>query len=714
MNKRNKFICIIFLQIFVFIFFLVPTSDIYAIDYQKASLGETIRLGEFVYNDDYTSSVADCSIIIYNSVGSLKIGSTLMNVNPNGWHYYDYAIGSGETLGNWPASMSCGSALGGDLIIVDKTFTVIPAVTTTNNAVATSVWSNSIRKITSLFIDDGSGESIAKQSDLTAIKAKTDTIDWTDVTAVKSNLASLITEVGTGNISAIKTKTDTIDWANVTGIVTSNGLIKAKTDTIAWADVTGIKTKTDTIDWTNITGIKTKTDTIVWGDVTTVKTNLASLITEVGTGNISAIKTKTDTIDWANVTGIVTSNGLIKAKTDTIAWADVTGIKTKTDTILWTDVTGIKTKTDSIAWGDVTTLGLTASAIKAKTDTIDWTDITSLPTNIWAYSGRTLTSMGTLASDIWSNTTRTLTSLTLSSQSPWSVSMSDFGTITAGSTYMTTVTTIYNGTLTDALNVPTITIYDPNRNVVVNGASMTRTSVGSYGYSYITNVNSAGGVWESVISANVETGKTLPGNDFWNVSTAPPQVIILDMNSIVTPTVSANVRITNEGSIPYEYQYEWCVVTDLNNPCGGGNDVFYSSAAKLINPGSNFDTTLSSTVLNTGNYFFKVAVFYGTEKSGSTRSFITTSPTNNGGGGGNSNYTPAPIIVGGVCKGADFNHDNKVNSIDFSIILSFWKTNSPFLNPCVDINKDKKVNSIDFSILLSQWGTAGAILTNKK
>jgi len=301
--------------------------------------------------------------------------------------------------------------------------------------------------------------------------------------------------------------------------------------------------------------------------------------------------------------------------------------------------------------------------------------------------------------------------------------MSDFGTITAGSVYRATVTTVYNGTLTDSQNVPTVTVYDPSRNVVVNGASMTRTSVGTYEYSYTTDVNAAGGVWESVVSTTVETGKTLPGNDYWNVTTAPPQVIILGMNSLETPNVSANVRITNEGDIPYEYQYEWCVVSNLNNPCGGGDDVYYASAAKLITPGVNFDTTLTSTVSTAGTYYFKVVVYYGTEKSGSSRLFVATSPssgnngnTNGGAGGGGggsppSNPNVANVIAsaGGACNGADFNRDKKVNSVDFSILLAFWKAIFPFANPCVDVNSDKKVNSVDFSILLSQWGTRGVI-----
>ncbi len=236
-------------------------------------------------------------------------------------------------------------------------------------AIANNVWANATRSLTDY------GNDITAQQVWDVLTSSLTTIDsigkllvtnvdetissrasQTSLDALAGNIATLLTEIGTGNISAIKTKTDSITWADVTGLVTTSGDIKAKTDTITWADVTGIKTKTDTITWTDITGIKLKTDTITWGDITGLTANIATLLTEIGTGNISAIKTKTDSITWADVTGLVTTSGDIKAKTDTITWADVTGIKTKTDTITWTDITGIKLKTDTITWGDITTL----------------------------------------------------------------------------------------------------------------------------------------------------------------------------------------------------------------------------------------------------------------------------------------------------------------------------------------------------------------------
>lgn len=230
----------------------------------------------------------------------------------------------------------------------------VNTIVTNTTDIASQVWN----ALTSAFSTSGSFAKLIKDNIDAAISSRStqtsvDTVQ-SDVTAIKNNVATLITEVGTGNISAIKTKTDTISWGDITGLVTTTGAIKTKTDTIDWTQVAAIKTKTDTISWADVTGIDTK--------VIAVQSNVTTLINEVGEGNITAIKTKTDTIAWNDVTGLVTSNGQIKTKTDTIAWTDVEAIKTKTDTIIWDDVTGIKTKTDTIEWSDVT-------AIKANVNT---------------------------------------------------------------------------------------------------------------------------------------------------------------------------------------------------------------------------------------------------------------------------------------------------------------------------------------------------------
>ena len=194
---------------------------------------------------------------------------------------------------------------------------------------------------------------------------------------------------------------------------------------------------------------------------------------------------------------------------------------------------------------------------------------------------------------------------------------------------------------------------------------------------------------------------------------SPAQVKINSITDNTIPSISANVVITNEGSVDTEYQYEWCVVSNQDESCGDSNNISYSSAAKLITKGTDWVTNLNATVPTAGNYWFKLVVHYGINRSVATQSFsaIASSVTpvggGGGGGGGNSSPTPTPTtttVNNKICNGADFNHDGVVNSIDFSILLYFWKTKYPFSNPCVDLNGDKKVDSVDFSILLYNWG----------
>ena len=54
--------------------------------------------------------------------------------------------------------------------------------------------------------------------------------------------------------------------------------------------------------------------------------------------------------------------------------------------------------------------------------------------------------------------------------------------------------------------------------------------------------------------------------------------------------------------------------------------------------------------------------------------------------------------------GADLNFDGKINIIDFSILLYFWKQTSP-ANQCADINFSGLVDVFDFSIMMYQWNS---------
>jgi hypothetical protein len=269
-----------------------------------------------------------------------------------------------------------------------------------------------------------------------AIKAKTDTINWPDITAIASTVNAIKVKTDTinwpaistisaatdgittidGVVDAIKLKTDTINWPTVTSIYadwTDSGrldllldAVKAKTDTILWTDVTAIastvnaiKTKTDTILWTDVTSIKAQTDKLtftgsyVWSTVSgALLSGIADTVwDEPSAGHttdntfgkyldstISAIKTKTDTIVWSDITAIG-ANLLLMNTT-------VGAIRIKTDTINWPAVTSILADTDTINWTNVTDIKIKTdtinwpaiTSIKASTDTIAWTDITFL------------------------------------------------------------------------------------------------------------------------------------------------------------------------------------------------------------------------------------------------------------------------------------------------------------------------------------------------
>lgn len=182
---------------------------------------------------------------------------------------------------------------------------------------------------------------------------------------------------------------------------------------------------------------------------------------------------------------------------------------------------------------------------------------------------------------------------------------------------------------------------------------------------------------------------------------SPAQVLINSITDTTIPTIIADITITNEGSIDTEYQYEWCVVPDIANDCGGGDDIYYSSGAKLITHGESWTTTKNATVPIAGTYYFKLVAHYGIHFSTSTKLFNAISSGGGGGGGGGGVGDIINIFKYNI---ADFNRDYKVGSIDFSILLYYWKSVFPFKNISVDINKDNQVNSVDFSILLYQWG----------
>ncbi len=141
-----------------------------------------------------------------------------------------------------------------------------------------------------------------------------------------------------------------------------------------------------------------------------------------------------------------------------------------------------------------------------------------------------------------------------------------------------------------------------------------------------------------VIAINT-IGQSVPSDTTTATPGEPAQVIIQNFSNLTVPNIIANIRITNEGISNYEYQYTWCLTDSAENLCGGGDDLWSGTAAKLINHGENYDVPLTSTMLIPGNYYFHIKVLYGSNSSNAYQSFTAlatypdtpTSPTAIGG-----------------------------------------------------------------------------------
>ena len=210
-------------------------------------------------------------------------------------------------------------------------------------------------------------------------------------------------------------------------------------------------------------------------------------------------------------------------------------------------------------------------------------------------------------------------------QENWNVYLSDFGEISLGKTYTAKLYILnYKSEHTDPFATPTVSIWNSSSTQLVNNAQMGKISTGIYSYSYeiaTSSATSTFGVWETEASVEVESGKTIKVNDYWEVEGSPAQVIINAITDTSIPSITADVTISNEGNAGYEYKYEWCVVDTEWNACGGGDDIFYSSASKFIEAYTDWNTNLNATVPNPGFYWFKVVVYWGTEQSGASQTF---------------------------------------------------------------------------------------------
>ena len=663
--------------------------------YQTVMPGETITIGEFVFEDDYSAASDPCAVTIFNPSNVIQVNAQNTTVEASGWQYYEYSVAADAPLGNWPAVISCGSELGGDLIKADKTFTVIEIPDdTASTTIATAVWNNSTRTLSSFG---------ALAADV-----------WNGAFAPTRRLTdSTLTDGGNiGTLTDIQNASSSLGAS----LLVNRTLIQ-NLNNISAADVWAVGTRQLTDATLSSGSLATLSDVqSASSSINSVVSNASSSLGIAIQNNTSPSASEIATEVWstsaAGLTGLGTVGKLVADNIDVAISTRGTSNLTASD--VWNAAT--RTLTD-YATSSIASYAATAVwANGTRTLTNYGNDITAA--NVWDTLTSSLSSVNTIGKLLVDNIDTTISSrASLANQiAGWTIEMSDYSAVQAGETYRAKVEIRNSNSVPTApFAAPRVTLYDAERNVTVSSVAMTSIATGVYEYTYSVSSSASQGVWEAVIETEVESGKTLQNNDYWIVAGSPAQVIINSVTANSISDISANLTITNEGLAGYEYHYEWCVVSNSNNACGDGDDEYHGTGAKFINPGEDWITDLTATVDSAGDYYFKVIVYFGTEQSGSSRSFSVAGggggeepPSGGGGGGGGGGGSTG--VPQGEAEGADFNGDNIVNSVDFSILLAFWKTNPPFANPAVDINHDNAVNSIDFSILLSQWGTSGTPL----
>ncbi len=647
---------------FTFFAFLSIPFVVSASNYPTIAPGDSITLGEFVFDDNFVATTTDCWVGITNPLGTEMVASNkLMTANNDGWHYYDYTTASNAPSGTWPSIMKCGTVARGDLVIVDKSFIVDWSVVSTST----------IKTV----VDESL--TVATSSLSAVINSNTNAVSNTASSSVVSQILSSITSIP-ANV-----------WGYSSRTLSSFGSLVADTTSSVWSAVSRTLTGSglDSGSLATLSDIQTATSSLA--SATTASTNAVN-------SNLDAQLLAASTSLASFITN--NSNATVLAASTSLA----SYLSTYTDAASSSIASFVNANTNSTILAASTSL---AAFINANTNSAILTASTSLATVINANTNtQILSASTTLAGDI---------------AKKWTVTLSDFGETTVNTAYKAKLQVLNYATVpTDADSLPTVVVTDPAGTIQVPAGVMTKDSNGTYSYSYSIGGSAIGGVWETVVSV-VVNGETLRVNDYWNLSSSPADVNIVEITDKVIPSITANVRIDNMGTSASDFYYVYCLVSSEDNLCGGNDDIDSASDTAYITAGSFINLSLTlDDVPSAGTYWFKVKARALAEPNwaASTEQFVAESGTvtppptggdtggGGGGGGGIAAILTTPTASTNSCSGADLNGDKKVNSVDFSILLAFWRKTPPFKNPCVDINKDNKVSSVDFSILLYEWG----------
>ena len=702
----------------LFGFSSIPVA--FAGSYQKIAPGDTITLGEFVFDDDFVATTTACTVGITDPLNVEIIASTTpMTANTDGWHYYNYTTALNAPSGVWPSVMICGTVARGDLVIVDKSFIVDWSV------VSTSTIKGVVDE--SLTVATSSLSAVINANTGAAVLSASSSLFATLPASIWSFSGRTLTSFGT-----LVADTASAVWASVSRTLTGAGL-----DSGSLATLSDIQTATSSLASAITTGtgtVNSNTD----AQLLAASTSLAAFINN--NSNVTILAASTSLAAYLSTHTDAASSSIasfVNANTNTTVLAASTSLAAFINANTNTQTSGITSAVNLVTESASTSLAAALSTASSSIVSQILTSITSIPALVWSYSSRTLTTFGTLIADVWTNTTRTLTGAGLDSgslatqsyidtatstlaaeiQDGWTVTLSDFGETTVNTAYKAKLQVLNHATIpTDADSLPTVVITDSAGTVQVSGSAMTKDSNGTYSYSYSIAGSAVGGVWETVVSV-VVNGQTVKVNDYWSLSSSPADVAIIEVTDKIIPTITASVRIDNMGTSASDFYYVYCIVSSEANVCGGNDDVDSASGTAFINAGEFTNLSLSlDDVGTTGTYWFKVKAraLAETNWAASTEQFTAVSesepapapapaPSGGGGGGGGSTVVTTNVLTQSptVSKRGDANGDGRVNLVDFSVAAYWYKRANPPAS--VDLNGDRKVDLVDFSIMAFHW-----------
>jgi hypothetical protein len=116
----------------------------------------------------------------------------------------------------------------------------------------------------------------------------------------------------------------------------------------------------------------------------------------------------------------------------------------------------------------------------------------------------------------------------------------------------------------------------------------------------------------------------------------PADMIITRMSDT---SIVAEVNITNMGTTPSDFNYEYCIVSSFSNACGGGDDLDYQTGTRMIANKTTWSPSLGLELYTSGTYYFKVNAKGIAEDlwASASKQFVATATTAipvGGGGGG--------------------------------------------------------------------------------